>query len=251
MNRLLMLLMFSGCCSVASAQDAIVITDRPIESRKEVIPSAPSNPASVDDQSTLPIAAAVPVADSPLAGSHVVVFTKRNCQPCLQVATTTTPQLKAAGIPVTVIDVDRDSIDPSWGITLAPTLWIVDSKTRKPRVKFQPGYVSAWTVMQASKAWKSKQVTVKAIEKAKPRYDIYNGGPNSSHENRGSLINHLLNEGIQAGRRTVEELEAMTDQELDDLHTEDHRANGQVRVVRTRQQTTVRRGPLGFFRWSR
>lgn len=65
-----------------------------------------------------------------------------------------------------------------------------------------------------------------------PRYNIYNGVPNSSHSSRAALINHLLHTGIHPSKRhTLEQLNAMSDQELDDLHTQDHREEGQVKLI--------------------
>ena len=51
---------------------------------------------------------------------------------------------------------------------------------------------------------------------------IYNGKAGSSHKNRASLINHLLTEGVHSGRHTSQQVNAMTDSELDALHNSDH-----------------------------
>ncbi len=89
---------------------------------------------------------------------------------------------------------------------------------------------------------------VVAAKSAAPRYNIYNGGRGSSHANRASLINHLLNEGVHKGQHSLAELNAMTDQELDDAHTDDHRDNGQVKVMRQSAPVYRSRGRFRLFR---
>jgi hypothetical protein len=64
---------------------------------------------------------------------------------------------------------------------------------------------------------------------------IYNGKAGSSHQNRGTLINHLLTEGIHSGRHTSQALNAMTDGELGSLHEADHGDKPTSQPVRIQQ----------------
>lgn len=76
---------------------------------------------------------------------YVVVFTADWCSPCQRMKRDTIPVLKSRGIPVTVVNTDRDRVAPSWNISAVPTTWIVDRRTRKP-VRRWTGFVSASTI---------------------------------------------------------------------------------------------------------
>jgi hypothetical protein len=80
------------------------------------------------------------------------------------------------------------------------------------------------------------------------------GRVGTSHESRQTLINHLLNDSIHKGRHTSAELEAMTDQQLSDLHDKEHNtASGTSSTthwtIQPQRVQTVRRKRGLFFRW--
>jgi len=76
----------------------------------------------------------------------------------------------------------------------------------------------------------------------------------TSHESRQTLVDHLLNDSIHKGRHTSAELEALTDQQLSDLHDKEHNtASGTSSTthwtIQPQRVQTVRRKRGLFFRW--
>lgn len=230
------LLLILLIADIAAAQSIMTSGNR----RSIVISGSVSKPAEV----TTPVVAATPrpvahpVAVAPTAKSqtstYVVAFTASWCSPCRSWKSTELPKLQAFGVPVTIVDVDQQ---PQWGVSSLPSFWIVDRKTRRALRKFT-GYTAAVTLRS------NETPSPQAKQSQAARYNIYNGGRGSSHENRPSLLLHLMNDGIHAGKYRRIELEALTDQQLDDMHTEDHRGNGQVRTIHQPVQRTTQRSRL-------
>ena len=78
------------------------------------------------------------------------------------------------------------------------------------------------------------------------------GRVGTSHESRQALIAHLLTDGIHKGRHTQAELDAMTDEQLDSLHNQEHNQSaGTPSTTRwyIQPKQTVRRRRGLFFEW--
>jgi hypothetical protein len=129
------------------------------------------------------------------------------------------------------------------GIKKLPTYWLieVDSNGNDVIVKEWTGRTEAKVILsEINHKLKdprklSVEVTENAINEKKPPLktiltqatlnsssNIYDGQPGSSHQNRSSLINHLLNEGIHRGRHSASSLNKMSDDQLNSLHSADH-----------------------------
>ena len=136
------------------------------------------------------------------SGRYLVVFTTVNCGPCRQWKANEKPKL--TGQLITMVDADEQ---PQWEVVEVPSFWIVDRATRKP-IKKLTGYRSAETLL------KELELNSVAETPVKSGGQIY-GRIGTSHESRQTLINHLLTDGIHKGRHTQAELDAMTDEQLD------------------------------------
>lgn len=161
------------------------------------------------------------------SGRYLVKFTGDHCPPCKSWDRNELPALKAAGFTPTIIDSTHGN---TWGVTSLPTFWVVDRATGKPVEKIV-GYTSAETLIgkindRPDEATKpivaTPAVPAPAQKQEHVSFSIYSGKAGSSHENRASLIDHLLNEGIHSGRHTSQQLNAMTDSELNYVHESDH-----------------------------
>ena len=162
---------------------------------------------------------------------YLAMFTASWCGPCQDWKRNVLPRLKAAGYHVELIDMDlpssqqyRDNIPRYPGFVACDWSgkWLSDVTI---------GSISFETAQQMLGTVSKPKATVMAVSSVVPVSSIYNGKPGSSHENRSTLIKHLLLEGIHAGRRSRATLDAMTDSELDALHNQDH-AN--IRPMRRR-----------------
>lgn len=163
------------------------------------------------------------------ADRYLVVFTASWCGPCKQWKANERPKLQ--GVSITTVDIDEQR---QWGIDRVPAFWIVDQETRKP-IKKLTGYRAADELLQ--------EVNSVAEKPAQP--DGQAGGPIGSDE-RTKLIDHLLNDGIHAGRHTRAKLEAMSLENLETLHTLEHNS-GPKWYVQPKQTVRRRRGL--FFDW--
>lgn len=90
--------------------------------------------------------------------------------------------------------------------------------------------------------WKAE---VNSVAETPAQPDGQAGGPIGSDE-RTKLIDHLLNDGIHAGRHTPAKLEAMSLEDLETLHTLEHNS-GPKWYVQPKQTVRRRRGL--FFDW--
>lgn len=154
---------------------------------------------------------------------YLVVFTASWCGPCQQWKAS--EKAKLGGVDITTVDIDQDK---QWGVSTVPTFWIVDRATRKPVQKYV-GYTSADTLTKAV----GSTVVTKETQ----------WGRTTDKE---ILVNHLLNDGIHKGRHTSAQLEAMTVEQLEALHTQEH---GRPITIQPRRVQTVRRRRGLFFEW--
>jgi len=158
---------------------------------------------------------------------YLVVFTASWCGPCQQWKSAEKGKLN--GVDITTVDIDQDK---QWGISTVPTFWIVDRATRQP-VKKYAGYTSAATL---NAELTSVSAAVKPVD-----------GPQLGRTERERLVNHLLNENIHKGRHTLAELESMTDEQLETMHTKEHTTP--VMSIQPRRVQTVKRRRGLFFQW--
>lgn len=213
MRTLLAVLLLVSCA--ASADDIFkptgryaVTVDSPAESPKTVSPDPPSQASR----------------------KYLAMFTASWCGPCQDWKRNVLPRLKAAGYHVELIDMDlpssRKYLD---NISRYPGFVACDWQTGKWVSDVMIGGISFETAQQILGTVSKPKATVMAVSSVSPVSSIYNGNRGSSHENRSTLINHLLLEGIHAGRRSRATLDAMTDSQLDALHNQDHSSRPMMR----------------------
>lgn len=163
------------------------------------------------------------------ASNYVIVFTTTNCSPCEAMKNTTVPELRRRKIHVRVIS--DPAIAAQYGIRRFPVAMLASRRTQRLR---WDGYVSAEAIMQHIGR---SQPTVQS----KPAFSepgIYDGQPGSSHENRQSLIRHLVSEHAQNSAQ----LNGLSDTALNDLHNNCHPRNVSHA---TRNSVSVSEKPVG------
>ena len=210
------------------------------------VESVPVFSVTVDSPAVLPAESPKTVSPDPPSQAslqpsrkYLAMFTASWCGPCQNWKRTVLPQLEAAGYHVELIDMDLPSSHKYRSkVSRYPSFVVCDWNTGKWVSDVTIGGISFETAQQMLGTVSKPKTTVVTVSSVVPVSSIYNGKRGSSHENRSTLINHLLSDSIHAGRRTRATLDAMTDSELDALHDQDHR---NVRPM------TRRRGL--FFRW--
>lgn len=95
-----------------------------------------------------------------------------------------------------------------------------------------PGDLGAHLRGASHNAGTTKNITTSETIKALAASvdELYDGIPNSSHRDRHSLIDHLMKSKAHIGKHNRQDLLAMSDQELSELHTGDHYELGQVKI---------------------
>lgn len=170
-----------------------------------------------------PIAAPVPV-QSPKR--KLRMYTADWCGPCRDWKQNELRKIQEAGFEVEFVDI---SSTRNTGVSRIPTFHVVEADGTIVH-RFSAGSWAASSLL--SKLQDKPQQPGTARETAKKASTparnpgLYTGVPGSSHQNRTTLINHLLYESIHAGRHTWEELNSMSDDALCDLHDAEHTAAG-------------------------
>lgn len=146
---------------------------------------------------------------------YVVMFSASWCGPCRNYKETgQLDRLINGGARVVLVDIDTDSNYYSGRV---PRFWICKNKIRAH--EFPEGAVAPEVILQKIKSMSEKDVSSKpAVRKS----SIYNGRPNNSHTNRESLIDHLMTGSVHQGKHSLNQLEKMSDVDLDNLHNSDH-----------------------------
>lgn len=181
-----------------------------------------------------------PVKQLPI---YVVAFHMRGCQPCNRWEQNEQAKLESAGVQVVRVN---SQIETQWGIGLNPSFWICRDKVALKKFK-QGEYKTAKELLKEIETLSAEPVKSSGVPKLFGRIG-------TSQESRQTLVNHLLNDSIHKGRHTSAELEAMTDQQLSDLHDREHNtASGTSSTthwtVQPRRVQTVRRRRGLFFQW--
>lgn len=144
---------------------------------------------------------------------YVVMFTASYCGPCQSYKRSSSPsKMKDAGYPITYIDVQEN---PTFYKGSIPKFWIC--KDQQKVHEWSPGAISPDTILAKIRELKGQK---KALNSG------FFGRKGTSHESRQTLIDHLFEDGIHKGRHSKQELEAMSDSELVELHDQEHEKAG-------------------------
>lgn len=161
------------------------------------------------------------------------MFTASWCGPCRNWKANEKRRVEAAGIIVNEIDTDRVR---GTGISRIPHFLLI-RLSDGAAVSNWTGYVSTSTLQAAMQRDSEvnqpsvKKEQAKAPSASAPKTQkggkfynpsIYTGERGSSHQNRESLISHLLNDGIHRGRHSFAELSSLSDDALNLLHNREH-----------------------------
>lgn len=160
------------------------------------------------------------------APTHYVYFMTADwCSYCQQYKNDGRLKKIQDAVPTKVIDVE---VETKWKSLLTgyPSFLIVKSDGETEVKRFR-GITSPETVISAYRS--SLQQVVKPVEtKRQARNPRLFGNRGTSHESRETLIRHLYQDGIHRGRHTLQELQAMSDDALNDIHQKEHTDHGDV-----------------------
>lgn len=156
---------------------------------------------------------------------YVYFFTADWCGVCKQYKAAGKLQQIKDAVPVKEIDVENAE-NSKWRsqVTRYPSMWVV-SADEKQILWRSSGTMDPASVIDAYK----KNAPSKAAKPPARQPELY-GSKGTSHESRETLIQHLLRDGIHRERHTMEELNAMSDRELVNLHDQEHEENGDAVV---------------------
>lgn len=151
---------------------------------------------------------------------YVVKFSEPWCGPCREYVSS--GKLKRLQQSVSVREIDTQS-DTQWKnlkvlpkVKRWPTFWLIKYGDSTTVVKSWEYAVDPSVVLTEIQNQKKPKVVKSVVQSS-----IY-GSVGTSHESRETLIDHLLNDGIHKGRRSLQQLNSMTDEQLDRLHSKDH-----------------------------
>lgn len=149
------------------------------------------------------------------------MYTASWCGPCRDWKSGEKKRVEDSGLlseKVREIDIDRVR---GTGVSRVPEFRLIRSDG--VRVGTWVGYVSVASL-------RAKMSQPKLVEK--PATPFLNNGLygriGTSHESRATLIDHLMEDGIHSGRHTRAELNKLSDEDLNELHTKEHEAAGHV-----------------------
>lgn len=180
------------------AYPAFVVTERPDAARADVKAEVPPAPKAAPQY-------------------RLDMYTASWCGPCRDWKNSYLKQVEAAGFPVNLIDIDQVR---NTGVNRVPQFRLMEGDKELGR---WTGHVGVST-LQGRIGGRSAASTP-----SKPflQPGLY-GRTGTSHESRETLISHLLEDGIHAGRHTRAELSKMSDESLNDLHNREHDQAGHV-----------------------
>ena len=150
------------------------------------------------------------------------MYTASWCGPCQDWKRGEKKRVESSGLlsdKVREIDIDRVR---GTGVNRVPEFRLIRSDG--VRVGTWIGYVSVSSLR--SKIGQPAPVS-KPVSKPARSPGLF-GRVGTSHESRETLIDHLMEDGIHKGKHTREELSKLSDEELNDLHTEEHKEAGHI-----------------------
>jgi hypothetical protein len=122
----------------------------------------------------------------------------------------------------TVVDIDEH---PEWRkqVSIVPTFWLA-RRSSQTRVKSWTGTTDADTIeREITRIRETKSGTITTTRTvSQSRNPSLFGRVGTSHESRQTLINHLANDGIHRGKWRLVDLQAMSDDALNNAHDQDH-----------------------------
>jgi hypothetical protein len=207
----LRLLLLAGFC--------ILLRVSPASGQQFTVEVQPSFTVTVD--SCVKQSLTVQRSDNP---DYVLIVTVPNCGPCIRMVENEVPAIRNHGIAVVVVQSDNLPEGMIWRHSSGPAAYIIDGKTRKSRQHWM-GYTSADLVLKSfGKKTETKSGTTTTTKTVSiTRNPSLFGRVGTSHESRATLINHLLNDGIHRGRWRLDRLNAMSDDQLNEAHSQDHK----------------------------
>lgn len=167
----------------------------------------------------------------------LAVFTASYCQPCQRWNRTQRQIVKDAGFFVREHDMGKAENKRLYGETIrrVPAYIVCDWETGEWVSDPIVGYTSAEVLIETIETAARSQDMAKespASNDAHPvsvvrpfRNPSLFGSLGTSHESRSTLIRHLLNDGIHRGRWQIDTLNSMSDDALNQAHSDDHARN--------------------------
>ena len=151
---------------------------------------------------------------------YAVMFTAKWCGPCQAYKTSGKLDRLMKRIATTVVDVDEQR---QWGVSRVPTFWLCRRSTQT-RVKSWTGTIDVDTIeREITRIRETKSGTITTTQTvSQSRNPSLFGRVGTSHESRQTLINHLANDGIHRGKWRLVDLQAMSDDALNNAHDQDH-----------------------------
>lgn len=151
---------------------------------------------------------------------YAVMFTAKWCGPCQTYKKSGKLERLKERFATTVVDVDDE---PQWRVNHVPAFWLC-RRSDRTKVKSWSGSTDVSTIeSEVTRIRSTKSGTaVKVTTVSTSRNTSLFGRRGTSHESRETLIYHLSNEGIHRGKWSVIELQGMSDDALDALHSNDH-----------------------------
>lgn len=152
---------------------------------------------------------------------EVVICSAKWCSPC-QVYKKS-GKIEKIRTKYRVAEVDTDE-RKDWAALLhdgIPAVWLIRKSDRIP-IKKWAGTVDLETIEREVTKARQNKTTTKITTKTILRNPSLFGLVGTSHQSRETLINHLHNDGIHRGRHSLNDLQNMSDDELNELHKIDH-----------------------------
>lgn len=225
--QIIVCLIIVMCSPIVAAQ--FVVTERQSEGSEKpagagfVVTERPSSVSAEQSRDTIA---------PPFNRCHAIVFGASWCGPCRTMESTVIPDLREHGHHVIKVDIDENPNHPQWVAGSVP--FVVILKPDGTIVDQHRGYMTSnqlGTKLNAATRALGVVSPPNTPAKQVQRGSIY-GHVGTSHESRETLIQHLLSEGIHAGRHSLVSLNAMTDEQLNSLHDSDHE-NSKSETVRS------------------
>lgn len=168
-----------------------------------------------------PVEQPEPVEEKPASKGTVRYFTAPWCGYCVSFDKAGgVEKLEAAGYDVEKIDIEAQPEFKKY-VSSLPSFWLIHPVYEEPFQIMTGNHPADQLIRRFDERIQSVAWTRDLVEEP-GKQTLPFGNTGSSHESRESLIKHLLNDGVHKGKRTKEQLDKMTDLQLDQLHHLDH-----------------------------